>query len=500
MCTVPCGRRLDPDLHRLGQSTASRRSPKGQIYWLKRSSPCILPPWSGLILRIGIGLKCRDPNMCDIRGLFQASMTDSIFPQPSTAGATSESLSEPLRRLTKFSQDIGQMTDIAAIAERILTSLSEVARCREGSLYLAEQGRSDFCRQATHGSAQAKLMPPRLRLTQPQAYQLAQHHEVQDQFARARADSQATRETVRSLLESLPCSIAIPLVNRGRLVGLVLLQSEPVSAPSDPESIDLLTAMAQAAANLLDSLLAHEDLRRSQRLMCRTDRLRSLETIAGGVAHEIRNPLTSIKTFIQLTPERKDDAEFIQEFSQMVLDDVQRMERLIQDILDYARYMEPKLTEEDLNSVVLSCLSFIEVKARSREIKIEKELAPELPRVMLDRQQIKQVLLNLFLNAMDAMGERGGTLWVRTSMFTKPEGNVWVQIEVEDTGHGISPANLDHIFDPFFTTKHESKDNEGTGLGLSIAHQIIREHQGNIHVRSTEGVGATFRLCLPSIA
>ena len=392
------------------------------------------------------------------------------------------------------------MTDISAIAERILTCLSEVARCREGSLYLAEQGRSEFCRLATCGSAQAKLMPPRLRLTQAQAYQLARPHEVHDQFARPGDDSHATRETVRSLLESLRCSAAIPLVNRGRLIALALLQSEPVSAPPDTESIDLLTAMAQAAANLLDSLLAHEDLRRSQRLMRRTDRLRSLETIAGGVAHEIRNPLTSIKTFIQLTPERKDDAEFIQEFSQMVLDDVQRMERLIQDILDYARYMEPKLTEEDLNSVVLSCLSFIEVKARSREIKIEKELAPELPRVMLDGQQIKQVLLNLFLNAMDAMGERGGTLGVRTSMFTKQEGNAWVQIEVEDTGHGISPANLDHIFDPFFTTKHESKDNEGTGLGLSIAHQIIREHQGNIHVRSTEGVGTTFRLCLPSIA
>lgn len=82
----------------------------------------------------------------------------------------------------------------------------------------------------------------------------------------------------------------------------------------------------------------------------------------------------------------------------------------------------------------------------------------------------------------------------------RPEGNAWVQIEVEDTGHGISAVNLEHIFDPFFTTKHTSGENEGTGLGLTIAHQIIREHQGEIRVRSAEGVGTTFWINLPSIA
>ena len=263
--------------------------------------------------------------------------------------------------------------------------------------------------------------------------------------------------------------------------------------------MDLLTAMAQSAANALDSMLVYEDLHRSETLMRRTDRLRSLEIIAGGFAHEIRNPLTSIKTFIQLAPERKDDTEFIRDFSRVVLDDVYRIERLIQEILDYARYMEPKLTEEDVNDIVSSCLYFIEVKADSRWIKIKKELASELPRVMLDRQQIKQVLLNLFLNALDAIGERGGILRIRTNKLMKPEGNAWVQIEIEDTGQGISAANLEHIFDPFFTTKHTSGENEGTGLGLTIAHQIIREHQGEIQVQSTEGVGTTFCINLLSL-
>jgi signal transduction histidine kinase len=247
----------------------------------------------------------------------------------------------------------------------------------------------------------------------------------------------------------------------------------------------------------LDNALLYEDLRRSQILMRRTDRLRSLETIAGGFAHEIRNPLTSIKTFVQLAPERRHDEEFIGQFSHVVLEDVHRIERLIQEILDYARYMEPKFAEEDLNEVVSSCLYFVEVKAESKGILIEKSLARGLPPIMVDRQQLKQVVLNLLLNALEAMGDLGGRLLVRTRRLVKPGGDGWIQIEVRDTGPGIAPADLDHIFDPFYTTKHQSDEREGTGLGLTIVHQIVQEHHGYIEVESQLGSGTTFYIDLP---
>lgn len=292
---------------------------------------------------------------------------------------------------------------------------------------------------------------------------------------------------------------SLPHISRGRLIAFSLLDAGRSLEQDHASASPLLSALAQIATNALDTSMLLEDLHRSHLLMKRTDRLKSLETIAGGFAHEIRNPLTSIKTFIQLAPERKDDPDFIREFSRIVLDDVCRIERLIEEILDYARYMEPKLTEEDVNDIVSSCLYFIEVKADSRGIKIQKELASDLPRVMLDRQQIKQVFLNLFLNAVDAMSERGGTLRVRTRKLLKPDGKQWVQIETEDTGHGIQAVNLEHIFDPFFTTKHESGEHEGTGLGLTIVHQIIQEHHGEILVRSTVGIGTTFLVNLPAI-
>ena len=160
--------------------------------------------------------------------------------------------------------------------------------------------------------------------------------------------------------------------------------------------------------------------------------------------------------------------------------------------------MTPKLTQENLNDVVSSCLYFIEVKASSKAITIQKELAVDLPYVKLDRQQIKQVLLNLFINAMEAIGgEQGGRLSVRTRKLVKSVNEPWVQIEVEDSGPGIELQDLDHIFDPFYTTKHESGEREGTGLGLTIAHQIVQEHGGYVEVFSEVGHGTRFLVNLP---
>lgn len=403
----------------------------------------------------------------------------------------------PLQRLTRFAQDMGTLTDRTVIAERILVELGAIAATGQGALYLLDREHDRYDRLTTIGiqdeSADLLSFSPAHALIQSLA------HEQRPLSAVEIPGLPPIRPELADALRTSRSSLAVPLLNKGRLIAFTLLGSASDPPHGYPEGKDLLTALAQNAANALDSILAHDDLRQSQTLMRRTDRLRSLEIIAGGFAHEIRNPLTSIKTFIQLAPERKDDTEFIHDFSRIVLDDVHRIERLIQEILDYARYMEPKLTDEDLNELVTSCLYFIEVKADSKRIKIEKQLASGLPRVMLDRQQIKQVLLNLLLNAIDAMGDGGGVLKVRTHRLMKAGATPWTQIEIEDNGPGISKANLEHIFDPFFTTKHTSGEHAGTGLGLTIVHQIIQEHSGEIQVESTEGVGTTFSVNLPAL-
>lgn len=405
---------------------------------------------------------------------------------------------ESIQTLTRFLKDVGHPTSLTCLADQILFNFAELSRYPHGSLFQFEREHRRYRQIRTFGQVETVVTPSVMDIEHPLVHALSSRLHILDPVGPTLASqtehSAATTDTFPSLH-----TVAIPLITHGTLIAFALFHSPAAQTALSSVTIGLLTAMAQGAANALDSLLIYEDLRQSQSLMRRTDRLRSLEIIAGGFAHEIRNPLTSIKTFVQLAPERKDDTQFIDEFSRIVLEDVNRIERLVQEILDYARYMEPQLTDENLNEIVTSCLYFIQVKADSRGIKIEKELAPELPRGMLDRQQIKQVLLNLLLNALDAIGEGPGSLRVRTHQFKKPDGTLFMQIDIEDTGQGIAPENLEHIFDPFFTTKHTSTMNAGTGLGLTIAHQIIQEHHGDIRVASAVGQGTTFRITLPAL-
>jgi signal transduction histidine kinase len=402
--------------------------------------------------------------------------------------------------VTRFSADLGAMTDLRALSDRILEALCTACSSSHGALFVFDRERDRYRQMSTIGPVANSAFPATLPTDHPLPHHLSQIRRIV-----APNDPSPDRPlgnldlAIQPIMEAFQAAFAVPLFNKGRLIAVSVLGERHLSTKADRANQLVLTSLAQIAANALDNIMLYEDLHRSQTLMKRTDRLKSLETIAGGFAHEIRNPLTSIKTFIQLAPERKDDIDFIRDFSKVVIDDVYRIERLIQEILDYARYMEPKLTDEDLNEIVSSCLYFVEAKADRLGIKIEKELASDLPRVMLDRQQIKQVLLNLLLNAMDAMVEPGGRLYVRTHKLMKPGGKLWAQIEIEDTGHGIPESTLEHIFDPFFTTKHESGQHEGTGLGLTIVHQIIQEHQGEIQVKSTVDVGTTFFVNLPAL-
>jgi signal transduction histidine kinase len=419
---------------------------------------------------------------------------------PSNTDIFVPSSSELLNSVTRFAADLGAMTDLPTLGNRIIQELCRVSSTTHGALFLLDREHECYRRASMLGPVDPIRIPPTVAVSHPLPRHLLETNQIMTQCDSA-GDLQETESGAgaRTTMEALQATRIVPHLNKGRLIAFSVLGTAEPLAGENALTKSMLASMTQTATNALDTIMLYEDLHRSHTLMKRTDRLKSLETMAGGFAHEIRNPLTSIKTFIQLAPERKDDPQFIQEFSKVVLDDVYRIERLIQEILDYARYMEPKLTDEDFNDIVASCLYFIDVKADSHGIKIEKELAADMPRVMLDRQQIKQVLLNLLLNAMASMETSGGRLRVQTRKMVKPGGKIWAHIEIEDTGEGIQDTNLEHIFDPFFTTKHESGEHEGTGLGLTIVHQIVQEHRGEILVKSSVGVGTTFFVSLPAL-
>ena len=402
--------------------------------------------------------------------------------------------------LTRFAHAMVMKLDLANLQAEIADTLQRVMGIENISLYLFDKEHGCYVCTTSRGLAQDHPQTGRLINHERFANFLLQCNQpiVKEELQQRPPELDERLTTILiDTMTQMGSEVCLPLVNKTRLIGFVNLGHKPCLGFYSHDELNLLRSLADNAAIALENAILHEEWKQTQVLLRRADRLRSLEAIAGGFAHEVRNPLTSISTFIQLVPSRRDDPYFMDSFSAQVVDDLARIERLIAEILDYARYMKPKFSSEPLNNIVTSCLQFIEVKADKLGISIEKQLADDLPAMLVDRQQIKQVVMNLAMNALDAMAKTGGRLKVMTRRIVRLDKKSLVQIELADTGCGIASEDLPHIFDPFFTTKHESTEHVGTGLGLSIVHQIIQEHGGTVEARSTVGKGTSFLITLP---
>ena len=222
----------------------------------------------------------------------------------------------------------------------------------------------------------------------------------------------------------------------------------------------------------------------------RSRRLASIGRLAAGVAHEIRNPLSSIKGFATYFRERYRDVPEDEKTADIMVQEVDRLNRVISQLLEFARPMHIQLQSVALRPFIERSLTMVASQAADRNITIVSDLSPEGANLSIDADRISQVLLNLYLNAFDAM-EGGGTLSVKLSMHDERR----VKIEISDTGHGIEAKDLEKIFDPYFTTK-----SSGTGLGLAIVHRIVEAHGGELRVQSERGQGTTVSVTLPARA
>ncbi|MBA4396200.1 MAG: histidine kinase [Syntrophus sp. (in: bacteria)] len=231
------------------------------------------------------------------------------------------------------------------------------------------------------------------------------------------------------------------------------------------------------------------DVRRLKKEITRNQHLTALGSLAAGVAHEIRNPLSSIKGFATYFRDRYRDNPEDEKTAGIMIREVDRLNRVISQLLDYARPMTMQRQEVFIQDVIRHALRMIEAQAGEKGITLQADLPADIPAAGIDADRMQQVFLNLFLNAMGAM-ESGGVLSVVLTGL--PDGRL--RIEVRDTGAGIAPHDLGRIFDPYFTTKPS-----GTGLGLAIVQKIIDAHNAVIHVASTPGQGTAVTILLPVI-
>lgn len=253
----------------------------------------------------------------------------------------------------------------------------------------------------------------------------------------------------------------------------------------------------------LGVLLVFNDLTAVHKLeqqVRRTDRLASLGTLAAGMAHEIKNPLVTVKTFTQLLPERFDEEEFRASFTEMVGHEVTRIDTLVNQLLHFARPSKPSLLPIRIHPLICNTLNLISQSMKQKRISVTTSLDAECDLILGDADLLVQALINFLLNAIESMESDGSiTILTKVANINPATDNdqanekfAAIVLSIADTGPGIPSEHLQHIFDPFFTTKAN-----GTGLGLSVAHEIVIKHNGSVDVESTLGHGSVFRLFFP---
>jgi PAS domain S-box-containing protein len=302
------------------------------------------------------------------------------------------------------------------------------------------------------------------------------------------------REVVEETLHSKERPASRELVLDSAESGVVVRASSSIFHGQQGEMLGVLVVLTDITA-----------LKRLELQIRRSDRLASLGTLSAGMAHEIKNPLVSIKTFAQLLPERYQDSDFRETFSNLIGHEIDRIDSLVNQLLRFARPAKPLLKLMHVHSVLEKSLQLVGHRLYQKEIKLTRSWQADVDTIRADADQLEQVFLNFFLNAMDAM-KRGGEMVVSTEIRPAEE---WVaavsgpnggglheilRITVRDNGEGIRNEDIPHVFDPFFTTK-----DYGTGLGLSVVHGIIQEHAGQIEVESELSKGTAFHILLPLV-
>lgn len=299
------------------------------------------------------------------------------------------------------------------------------------------------------------------------------------------------REIVRVTLESSERQADRELTLRTGEKTTVLRASSSIFHSQAGEPLGALMVLTDITA-----------LKRLELQIRRSDRLASLGTLSAGMAHEIKNPLVSIKTFAQLLPERYQDSDFRETFFSLIGHEVDRIDSLVNQLLRFARPAKPLLKPMHVHEILEKALLLVGHRLYQKDVKLVRSWHAEVDTIRADADQIEQVFLNFFINALDAM-KTGGSLTVSTAISTNgswpaslpahdSDAQEVLRITVQDDGTGIKPEDVPHVFDPFFTTK-----DYGTGLGLSVVHGIVQEHGGQIEVESELDRGTSFHILLP---
>jgi signal transduction histidine kinase len=411
----------------------------------------------------------------------------------------------------KLRRDLANVVEVEAMARLIVAVLKETGRVTHIAVYLIDSDGAGHDRLHYYGPkppirrvdvAAHQVFMQKLRSSgfvdiERVRRELGNPPESVEEQTKARGDL----EPILELLEKMQAALVVPILGSQEteqgawLLGMLAVRDDRSQVAFDFDEIDAFRQVANMAARTIESSAVYERVKER-------DRLAAIGQMAAGLAHEIRNPLGAIKGAAQLLvgPDGKpiapsDDSA---EFMRIIIEEVNRLNKVVTQFLDYARPSRseaPDYDEVDLNDVIRKTVQLLETDATKGSVELDVRTDDLLPPVAGDPEQLRQVFLNLGLNAIQAM-EGGGKLEILTTRRRRSRLGYgsFSEVRFRDNGEGIAPDKLKDLFIPFFTTKQK-----GTGLGLAISQRIVTQHGGTIEVRSQPGQGSTFSVFLPAL-
>jgi len=301
-----------------------------------------------------------------------------------------------------------------------------------------------------------------------------------------------------------PTSVYVhPLITRSKVIGVIATDAvDGGGVPKETrETLEIFTpqiAIAIENARLYSRLQEQMmELKRSHALLSRVEKFSFLGNLAARLAHEIKNPMTAIGTFIQMLPQKYNDKEFREDFHKIAMEETNRVNNLVTELLDLVKTRESHFELSDLHGLIDKMILLVSPESNAKRIEVVRQFDSKVGQVWMDSEKMKGVILNLLSNAVEFTPD-GGRIEVLTRNCTKRGKPKSMQIEIKDDGVGIPEPMIDKIFEPYFTTKHKSNMHNGTGLGLFIAHQNIQDHKGTVEVKSEVNEGTTFIINIPT--
>lgn len=401
---------------------------------------------------------------------------------------------EHLNSLRNLAKRLGFIPKEEELLNQAVENIASAMKIPKVSVILLDEVLGDYIPQAYFGLSEDQTKEIILSANKGIIAWLVKNKRIFIREEMERILSPEEMDGINKDLAELEPAVCLPLFVKNRLLGILTLSNKTSGEMFSHLDLDVLETLTNQLALILS-------YRKLEKQMLQADKLASLGTLALGMAHEIKNPLSSINIFAQLLPEKFNDTKFLKEYSKIVIHDSERITKIIDMVMDLAQSTPPEFSILDPGEILDNALVSVESNIKENRIHVIREYH-RVSKIMGGREQFQQVFSNILLHASSMLKEIKRKRQIKIQIDLKPAPLVLLEkgikkcvvVEIKDNGPGMKKDILDQLFDPFFTIRRATE----SGLGLALSHHIIKEYKGTIEVSSRVGKGTTFSVNLPA--